>query len=91
MTASHHVVAAPVFDILGELLFQMHGGLLAGRQREINPRTVRMLAAWLTLLSADESLPPEFRELCECLRDDWQQAPVPVTSNFRAGMSLCAA
>lgn len=91
MTASHHVVATPVFDVLGELLFQMHGSLLVNGRREINPRTAHKLAAWLSLLNRDESLPVEFRELCECLRDDWQHVPAPEASSYRASMTLCAA
>lgn len=91
MTVSHHVVASPVFEIMGELLFQMHGSLLAGRRQDINPRTLQKLVAWLTLLEEDASLPAEFRELCECLRDDWRLIPAPPASSYRAEMSLCAA
>lgn len=92
MTASHHVVASPVFDVLGELLFQLHGSLLTAQGRKMHPRNVQKMVAWLTLLEQDGSLPPEFRELCECLRDDWQQPAQPeIAGGYRMGMMSCAA
>lgn len=91
MAASHHVVPSQTIAIMGELLFQMHGSLLAGPKQKINPRAVQNLVAWLTLLKEEGSLPQEFRELCECLCDDWTQLPAPRSSSYRAEMVLCAA
>lgn len=91
MTDSHHVVPAEIFTLLGELLFQLHGGLLVEDSRKFSPRTVRVIAGMLARLESEETLPEDFRALCDCLHQDWRDCGKPVAHGCRIGMDLCAA
>jgi len=62
-----------VNNVMGELIFQMHGNLLANGRLQANPRSALVIASCLAYLEQCDELPPHLRTLCQNLRDDWRQ------------------
>lgn len=84
------VVPADVFSVMSELLFQLHGGLLVESRTKLSPRSTRVIAGLLARLGEEETLPEDFRGVCECLRQDWRDCGKPTVHEYRLEMSPCA-
>ena len=91
MPASNHVVPTEIFTVLAELLFQLHGCVLADGPAKVPPRKVQLIASLLARLESEEALPTELRQLCECLCRDWRDCGKPVVHEYSLASGLCAA
>lgn len=76
-----------VHNVMGELIFQMHGCLLANDGLHANPRSALIISSCLSYLEQHEELPQHLRALCQSLRDDWRQY---LDEHVSTGAPACA-